>query len=33
MMDGSVRYLKKSIDIVVVAALLTKEGGEVIPAE
>jgi prepilin-type N-terminal cleavage/methylation domain-containing protein/prepilin-type processing-associated H-X9-DG protein len=33
MMDGSVRYLKKSIDIVVVAALLTKEGGEVIQGE
>jgi prepilin-type processing-associated H-X9-DG protein len=30
MMDGSVRFLKQTTDIVIVAALLTKEGGEVI---
>jgi len=33
MMDGSVRFLKQTTDIAVVAALLTKEGGEVIPAD
>jgi prepilin-type N-terminal cleavage/methylation domain-containing protein/prepilin-type processing-associated H-X9-DG protein len=33
MMDGSVRFLKQTIDIVVVAALLTKEGGESIPLD
>jgi len=30
MMDGSVRFLKQTTDITIVAALLTKEGGEVI---
>ena len=30
MMDGSVRFLKSSTDITVVAALLTKEGGETV---
>jgi prepilin-type processing-associated H-X9-DG protein len=30
MMDGSVRFLKQSIEIAVVAALLTKEGGELL---
>jgi prepilin-type processing-associated H-X9-DG protein len=30
MMDGSVRFLKQTIEIAVVAALLTKEGGELL---
>ena len=33
MMDGSVRFLKKTTDITVVAALLTKEGGETLQAD
>jgi prepilin-type processing-associated H-X9-DG protein len=33
MMDGSVRLLRQTIDITVVAALLTKGGGENVPGE
>ncbi len=31
--DASVRYLKESIPISVAAALVTRAGGEVIPAD
>ncbi len=33
MMDGAVRFLNKTTDIVVVAALLTKQNGETISLE
>ncbi len=33
MMDGSVRLLRQTIDITIVAALLTKGGGETVPGE
>ena len=33
MMDGSVRFLRETIDIGVVAALLTKAGSETVPSE
>jgi prepilin-type N-terminal cleavage/methylation domain-containing protein len=33
MMDGSVRFLRQTIDIGIVAALLTKAGGEAVPPE
>jgi hypothetical protein len=33
MMDGSVRFLRETIDIKIVGALLTKAGGEAIPPE
>ena len=33
MMDGSVRFLRQTTDITIVAALLTKEGGETLQAD